>query len=50
VAIVGPADTHIARLRTLSDSGVDNYTVYLNHDALEETVDAYARHVIPALQ
>ena len=46
--ILGPAENHIARLNELRDLGVDQFAVYLQHDAKEETLAAYAKDVIPA--
>ena len=47
--ILGNADRHIARLAELRDLGVDQFAIYLMHDAPEETLNAYGRHIIPAL-
>ena len=48
--IVGPIDTHVARLRELQALGVDQFAVYLQHDAKEATLAAYGEHVIPAMR
>ena len=40
---------HIERLRELQDLGVDQYAIYLQHDAKEATLQAYGEHVIPAV-
>jgi hypothetical protein len=29
--------------------GVDQFNIYLMHDAMEETLDAYGEEIIPAL-
>jgi probable F420-dependent oxidoreductase len=47
--VLGDADAHIERLRELESLGVDQFNVYLMHDAQEATLDAYGAQVIPAL-
>ncbi len=47
--ILGPASSHIDRLRELKDLGVDQFAIYLMHDAQEETLAAYGTEIIPAL-
>ena len=47
--IVGPPEVHIARLRELEALGVDQFSVYLQHDAKESTLLAYAEHVMPVM-
>ncbi|MGH8928791.1 MAG: TIGR03842 family LLM class F420-dependent oxidoreductase, partial [Acidimicrobiia bacterium] len=44
-----PAD-HIARLEELAALGVDQFAVYLMHDQMDQTLAAYGREIIPALQ
>jgi hypothetical protein len=46
---VGPVETHVKRLNELRDMGVDQFSVYLQHDAKDETLRAYGEKVIPAL-
>lgn len=48
--LIGPAGTHVEKLRRLRDLGVDQFALYNMHDAKDETIEAYGRHVIPALQ
>jgi probable F420-dependent oxidoreductase len=48
--LLGPAESHIERLRALRELGVDQFAVYAMHDATEATIDAYGKDVIPALQ
>jgi probable F420-dependent oxidoreductase len=48
--IVGPIDAHVARLRELQSLGVDQFAIYLQHDAKEATLAAYGEHVIPAMR
>jgi alkanesulfonate monooxygenase SsuD/methylene tetrahydromethanopterin reductase-like flavin-dependent oxidoreductase (luciferase family) len=47
--VLGPADRHIERLSELRALGVDQFAVYLQHDAKEQTLAAYGEHIIPAL-
>jgi probable F420-dependent oxidoreductase len=47
--VLGPAERHVARLRELEALGVDQFAVYLMHDGAEETLEAYGREIIPAL-
>ena len=47
--LLGPPEAHVARLRKLQELGVDQFAVYLQHDAKEETLLAYGEHVMPAI-
>jgi probable F420-dependent oxidoreductase len=47
--VLGPASAHIERLKKLRDLGADQFAVYLQHDDMEGTLNAYATEVIPAL-
>lgn len=47
--VLGTVDDHIDKLRALKALGVDQFAVYLQHDAKEATLQAYADKVIPAL-
>jgi probable F420-dependent oxidoreductase len=47
--MLGTVDEHIEKLRALKALGVDQFAVYLQHDAKEATLQAYADKVIPAL-
>ena len=47
--IFGPAADHVARLQELAALGIDQFAIYLQHDAKEATLQAYGEHVIPAL-
>ncbi|MCY3820229.1 MAG: TIGR03842 family LLM class F420-dependent oxidoreductase [Gammaproteobacteria bacterium] len=47
--ILGAAQEHVAKLKTLRDLGARQFAVYLMHDAQEKTLDAYGKHVLPAL-
>jgi probable F420-dependent oxidoreductase len=48
--VLGPVDAHVARLQELESLGVDQFAVYLQHDAKEATLAAYGEHVIPAVR
>jgi probable F420-dependent oxidoreductase len=47
--LLGPAEAHIKKLQELRKLGVDQFALYLQHDAKESTLDAYGSVVIPAL-
>jgi probable F420-dependent oxidoreductase len=47
--VLGPVDNHLKRLGELQELGVDQFAVYLQHDAKEATLAAYGEHVIPAM-
>jgi probable F420-dependent oxidoreductase len=47
--VFGPVADHVARLQELAALGVDQFAIYLQHDAKEATLQAYGEHVIPAL-
>ncbi len=47
--VLGSAQDNIDKLIALKELGVDQFAVYLQHDAQEATLDAYAKTVIPAL-
>ncbi|WJK39696.1 TIGR03842 family LLM class F420-dependent oxidoreductase [Solwaraspora sp. WMMA2056] len=46
--LLGPVDEHLRRLAELRDLGVDQFAVYLQHDAKQETLAAYGEQIIPA--
>jgi probable F420-dependent oxidoreductase len=48
--LIGPASAHVEKLRRLRELGVDHFALYNMHDAKDETIEAYGKHVIPALQ
>jgi probable F420-dependent oxidoreductase len=48
--ILGPVEHHLKRLAELRDLGVDQFAVYLQHDAKESTLAAYGSQIIPALR
>jgi probable F420-dependent oxidoreductase len=47
--IVGPVETHIERMRQLKDLGVDQFSIYLQHDDKDHTLAAYGEKVLPAI-
>ena len=47
--LLGPAEAHVEKLRQLRELGVHQFAVYDMHDAQDATIDAYGRHVVPAL-
>ncbi|MDQ3177212.1 MAG: TIGR03842 family LLM class F420-dependent oxidoreductase [Actinomycetota bacterium] len=47
--ILGTPDEHLARLEELRQLGVDQFAVYLQHDAKESTLETYGEHVIPRI-
>jgi probable F420-dependent oxidoreductase len=48
--VLGPVESHLKRLHELRDLGVDQFAVYLQHDAKEATLAAYGSQIIPALR
>jgi probable F420-dependent oxidoreductase len=47
--LIGPVETQVERLRELESLGVDQFAVYLQHDAKSETLAAYGDKVLPAV-
>jgi probable F420-dependent oxidoreductase len=47
--ILGPVEEHVRRLRELEALGVDQFAVYLQHDAKDETLQDYGEKVLPAI-
>ena len=47
--VLGPVDEQVRRLLELRELGVDQFAVYLQHDAKDETLRAYGEHVLPAI-
>ena len=48
--VLGSAEQHIEKLTILRELGVDQFNVYLMHDAMDETLQAYGRQIMPGLQ
>jgi probable F420-dependent oxidoreductase len=47
--ILGPVEEHVRRIQELRDLGANQFAVYLQHDANDETLQAYGERVIPAI-
>jgi alkanesulfonate monooxygenase SsuD/methylene tetrahydromethanopterin reductase-like flavin-dependent oxidoreductase (luciferase family) len=47
--IVGDEALQVQRLNELKALGVDQFAVYLQHDAKDETLRSYGERVIPAI-
>jgi probable F420-dependent oxidoreductase len=47
--VLGTVEDHVEKLNELKDLGVDQFNVYLMHDAMDETLDAYGEEILPAL-
>jgi probable F420-dependent oxidoreductase len=47
--VLGTVDDHLAQLRELEGLGVDQFNIYLMHDAQDATLAAYGSDVIPAM-
>jgi probable F420-dependent oxidoreductase len=47
--ILGPVAEHVRRLEDLRQLGVDQFAVYLQHDAKDATLLAYGEQVIPGI-
>ncbi len=45
--LIGPPAVQIARLQELEALGVDQFALYLQHDAKDATLRSYGEHVIP---
>jgi probable F420-dependent oxidoreductase len=48
--LVGPPERHVERLQELAALGVDQFAVYLQHDAKDETLRAYGETIGPAVR
>ncbi len=47
--IIGPVEHHLARLEELRALGIQQFSVYLQHDAKDQTLQAYGDHIIPSV-
>jgi probable F420-dependent oxidoreductase len=47
--LLGPVDVQLQRLAELRDLGVHQFSIYLQHDAKDATLQAYGEQVLPAL-
>jgi probable F420-dependent oxidoreductase len=48
-ALIGPVDAQVMRLQEMQEMGVDQFALYLQHDAKDTTLTAYGERVIPAV-
>ncbi|HEX5849998.1 MAG TPA: TIGR03842 family LLM class F420-dependent oxidoreductase [Rubrobacter sp.] len=48
--VLGTVEDHVKKLDELADLGVDQFNVYLMHDAMDETLEAYGEEIIPSLE
>jgi probable F420-dependent oxidoreductase len=48
--VIGSVDDHKRKLKVLADAGVDQFNIYLMNGDEEETLEVYAREIIPAMQ
>ena len=47
--ILGPVEAHLQRLEELRELGVDQFSIYLQHDGKDHTLAAYGEKVLPAM-
>jgi probable F420-dependent oxidoreductase len=47
--IVGPVSDHIERMVALKELGVDQFSIYLQHDDKDHTLQVYGEKVMPAV-
>jgi probable F420-dependent oxidoreductase len=47
--VIGPVEEHVRRLEELRLLGADQFAIYLQHDAKDETLQAYGEKVLPAI-
>lgn len=47
--ILGTPEEHVARLRELEALGVEHFSIYLQHDGKDQTLEAYGERIMPAL-
>jgi probable F420-dependent oxidoreductase len=47
--VLGPPEAHVARMEELASLGVTQFAIYLMHDDMEGTLEAYGADVIPAV-
>jgi probable F420-dependent oxidoreductase len=47
--IIGPPQVHIDRMNQLKELGVDQFSIYLQHDDKDHTLRAYGETVMPAV-
>jgi probable F420-dependent oxidoreductase len=47
--VLGTVEDHLEKVNELKELGADQFNIYLMHDAMEETLDAYGEEIIPSL-
>ena len=47
--LIGTPDQHVAKLERLRELGVDQFALYLQHDAIEATLTAFGEQVMPRI-
>ncbi|HEX6453310.1 MAG TPA: TIGR03842 family LLM class F420-dependent oxidoreductase [Trebonia sp.] len=47
--LIGPPEHHVSRLSELRELGVDQFALYLQHDAKDATLAAYGERVLPVI-
>ncbi len=47
--IIGPPEVHVERMRQLAELGVDQFSIYLQHDDKDHTLSTYGEKIIPAV-
>ena len=45
--MLGPVDVHRERLAELAALGVDQFAIYLQHDGMDQTLEAYGAEIVP---
>ena len=48
--IIGTVEQHVAKLEQLKALGVDQFAIYLQHDAQDEVLATYGQKIIPAIR
>ena len=48
--VLGDIDEHVEKIQELARRGMTQFNLYLMHDAIEETLEAYGEHVIPRVR
>ena len=47
--ILGQVEEHLKRLKELKNLGVDQFSIYLQHDGKEQTLEAYGKYILPEI-
>jgi probable F420-dependent oxidoreductase len=48
--VLGDVDEHVAKIQDLAGRGMTQFNLYLMHDQIEETLEAYGTQVIPRVR